>query len=59
MACSFETLFTSPAHDYTKALLSAMPRLQPGQKLERIPFDSANFKRLPLREVAAGHWAAT
>ena len=53
-----ETLFTAPAHGYTKALLSAMPRLQPGQKLERIPFDSANFKALPLREVAANHFAA-
>jgi len=53
-----ERLFTAPAHPYTKALLSAMPRLQPGQKLERIPFDSGNFKALPLREVEPGHWAA-
>jgi ABC-type oligopeptide transport system ATPase subunit len=51
-------LFTSPAHDYTRALLSAMPTLQPGQKLERIPYDAANFQRLALREIAPGHWAA-
>jgi ABC-type oligopeptide transport system ATPase subunit len=53
-----ETLFTAPAHPYTKALLSAMPRLQPGQKLERIPYDSNSFKALPLREIAARHLAA-
>ena len=52
------SVFEAPVHPYTKALLSAMPRLQPGQKLERIPFDSANFKALPLREVAANHFAA-
>jgi ABC-type oligopeptide transport system ATPase subunit len=53
-----ERLFTSPAHPYTKALLSAIPRLAPGQKLERIPFDAGTFERAPLRPVADGHWAA-
>ena len=53
-----ETLFTAPAHPYTQALLSAMPRLEPGQKLERIPFDGASFKPLPLRQIADGHHAA-
>jgi ABC-type oligopeptide transport system ATPase subunit len=53
-----ERLFTAPAHPYTKALLSAIPRLTPGQKLERIPFDGESFKPLPLREVEAGHYAA-
>ena len=53
-----ETIFTAPAHAYTRALLSAIPRLPPGAKLERIPFDAASFAPLPLREVAAGHWAA-
>jgi ABC-type oligopeptide transport system ATPase subunit len=53
-----ERIFTSPAHAYTKALLSAIPHLEPGQKLERIPFDAAGFQRLPLREVEAGHFAA-
>ena len=53
-----EQIFTAPAHPYTKALLSAIPRLQPGQKLERIPFDSTNYRPAPLREVAAGHLAA-
>jgi ABC-type oligopeptide transport system ATPase subunit len=53
-----ERLFTAPAHPYTKALLSAIPRLEPGQKLERIPFDAATFERAPLRPVAEGHLVA-
>jgi ABC-type oligopeptide transport system ATPase subunit len=51
-------VFAAPAHPYTVALLSAIPKLQPGQKLERIPFDAASFRPLPLREVEPEHWAA-
>jgi len=53
-----ERLFSGPAHPYTKALLSAMPTLQPGQKLERIPYDASTFQPLPLREIESGHYAA-
>jgi ABC-type oligopeptide transport system ATPase subunit len=53
-----ERLFAAPAHPYTKALLSAMPTLQPGQKLERIPYDASSFQALPLREIESGHHAA-
>jgi oligopeptide/dipeptide ABC transporter ATP-binding protein len=53
-----EQVFASPQHGYTRALLSAIPRLQPGARLERIPYDAARFERLALREVAPGHWAA-
>jgi ABC-type oligopeptide transport system ATPase subunit len=53
-----EALFTAPAHPYTKALLSAIPRLQPGAKLDRIPFDTSKYSPAPLREVATGHLAA-
>jgi len=55
---SVERVFTAPVHAYTKALLSAIPHLQPGDRLERIPFPAANFRPLPLKQVAEGHWAA-
>ena len=53
-----DRLFTSPAHPYTQALMSALPSLQPGQKLERIAYDSASFRKQALREIAEGHFAA-
>jgi ABC-type oligopeptide transport system ATPase subunit len=53
-----EALFAAPRHEYTRALLSAMPLLAPGARLERIPYDGSRFERLDLREVAPGHFAA-
>jgi len=53
-----EQIFVAPLHPYTKALLSAIPRLQPGQKLERIPYDGTAFEPRPLRQIEAGHYAA-
>ena len=53
-----DRIFTAAVHPYTKALLSAIPHLEPGQKLQRIPFDATSFQRLPLREVEPGHFAA-
>jgi ABC-type oligopeptide transport system ATPase subunit len=53
-----DRLFDAPAHAYTRALLSAIPRLAPGQRLERIPYDGSSFQRLPLLEVARNHFAA-
>jgi ABC-type oligopeptide transport system ATPase subunit len=53
-----EQVFSSPVHAYTKALLSAIPHLKPGDRLERIPFPAANFRPLPLREIEDGHFAA-
>jgi len=52
-------LFASPTHPYTKALLSAVPTLDPDARRERIVLDPASFSReAPLREVGPGHWAA-
>ncbi len=53
-----DRVFTAPAHPYTKALLSAIPHLKPGDRLERIPFPAANFRPLPLKEIGDGHFAA-
>jgi ABC-type oligopeptide transport system ATPase subunit len=52
-------LFASPQHPYTRALLSAIPSLDPDSPRRRIVLDADSFdKEAPLREIAAGHSAA-
>jgi len=52
-------LFAGPAHPYTRALLSAIPSLDPDAPRGRIELDSQSFDRdAPLREFGADHWAA-
>jgi ABC-type oligopeptide transport system ATPase subunit len=52
-------LFEEPSHPYTRALLSAIPTLDPDAVRQRIELDPGSFDReAALREVAAGHWAA-
>jgi oligopeptide transport system ATP-binding protein len=54
-----ERLFEAAAHPYTRALLSAIPVPDPTMPRRRIPLDERSFDRsAPLRELAAGHWAA-
>ena len=54
-----ESLFATPAHPYTRALLSAVPVLDPTAARVRIVLDPSTFDpRAPLREVSRGHVAA-
>jgi ABC-type oligopeptide transport system ATPase subunit len=55
---SAAAIFDRPAHDYTKALLSAIPRVTPGMRRSRVHYDATAFARLPLSEVEEGHFAA-
>jgi ABC-type oligopeptide transport system ATPase subunit len=53
------SLFANPGHPYTRALLSAIPVLDPDAPRNRIQLDPASFVHgAALREVGAGHWAA-
>ena len=52
-------LFASPQHPYTRALLSAIPVLDPGARRQRIVLEAGSVNReAALREIARGHWAA-
>ncbi len=50
-------IFAQPRHSYTRALLGAIPSLDPDRRLppiERVPVETTPP---PLTEVAPGHWA--
>ena len=52
-------IFAKPTHPYTRALLSAVPMLDPDAPRQRIELDPTSFNReAPLREIGSGHWAA-
>lgn len=52
-------LFETPRHPYTRALLSAVPVLDPDAPRVRLELDPSSFDReAPPREVSPGHWAA-
>jgi ABC-type oligopeptide transport system ATPase subunit len=57
---STEKIFNAPAHRYTQALLSAIPVADPNAARHRIVLPPGAFdQQTPLREIAAGHLAAT
>ena len=52
-------LFAQPTHPYTRALLSAIPVLDPDAPRQRIALDPSSFKPdAPLQAVGDNHWAA-
>jgi oligopeptide transport system ATP-binding protein len=52
-------LFAQPTHPYTRALLSAIPVLDPDAPRQRIELDPTTFNReAPLRQISEVHWAA-
>jgi peptide/nickel transport system ATP-binding protein len=54
-----DRLFAAPAHPYTRALLSAIPSLDPTAVRRRIDLDPSAFNRnAPLKEISGGHFAA-
>ena len=53
-----EDVFLRAAHPYTRALLSAIPQLAPGARLERIPFALSDFHAQPLSNISPTHRAA-
>jgi ABC-type oligopeptide transport system ATPase subunit len=53
------SLFGSPQHPYTRALLSAVPVPDPDAPRQRIVLDPASIDRdAALREIGSGHFAA-
>jgi ABC-type oligopeptide transport system ATPase subunit len=52
-------LFSNPTHPYTRALLSAVPVLDPDAPRQRIPVDPASFNpEAPLKQIGDAHWAS-
>jgi ABC-type oligopeptide transport system ATPase subunit len=54
-----EEIFRNPQHPYTRALLSAVPAIDPDAPKARIELDPKTVNReAPLRQISEGHFAA-
>ena len=54
-----EEIFVNPQHAYTRALLSAVPSLDPDVRQPRIELDPSKVNReAPLKQISEGHFAA-
>jgi peptide/nickel transport system ATP-binding protein len=54
---SSRQVFTSPAHEYTRGLLHAIPTLHSRRDRELAIVEAKPYPDLPLKEVEGGHWA--
>ena len=52
------SIFSEAVHPYTRALLSAIPQIDPDAPRHRMAFDPEIAAPVALREVRRGHWAA-
>jgi len=50
-------VFTSPAHDYTRGLLHAIPTLRSRRDQALAMVEAKAYPDLPLKQVEQGHWA--
>jgi ABC-type dipeptide/oligopeptide/nickel transport system ATPase component len=50
-------VFTSPAHEYTRGLLHAIPTLRSRRDQALAMVEAKSYADLPLIEVEQGHWA--
>jgi len=54
---SAQQVFTSPAHEYTRGLLHAIPTLRSRRDQALAMVDAKAYPDLPLKQVEQGHWA--
>ncbi|MFL6437774.1 MAG: ABC transporter ATP-binding protein [Terriglobales bacterium] len=54
---SARQIFSTPAHEYTRGLLNAIPTLRSRRDRALAMVEAKSYGNLPLKEVEQGHWA--
>jgi oligopeptide/dipeptide ABC transporter ATP-binding protein len=54
---SARQIFSAPAHEYTRGLLSAIPTLRSRRDRALAMIQAKSYPDLPLKEIELGHWA--